>query len=320
MPYQHVYGPVPSRRLGRSLGVNPIPFKTCNYSCVYCQLGRTSKMSHERKDWLDPEAIAGEVDRSMATQGEGIDFVTFVGEGEPALCKSLGWLIDRAKEAADVPVAVVTNGSLFYRDDVRDDMARADVVMPTVDAADQDIFQRINRPYGRLPVGDMIDGLVKFRDRYEGRLWAEVMLVAGVNDTEAALLDLRRALDRIRPDRVYVNAPIRPPAEPWVKPPDAEGLVRAHAILGETVFIDHAESGTFSTEGFADPAEAVQMIVRRHPMRRDQILETLGTMPGGSANGVLDRMVSDGQIQRVDYRGQTYFATGVGRFKASDDG
>jgi wyosine [tRNA(Phe)-imidazoG37] synthetase (radical SAM superfamily) len=166
----------------------------------------------------------------------------------------------------------------------------------------------------------MIEGLVDFRSRYDGQIWAEVMLVAGLNDTEPALLDLRKALDRIAPDRVYVNVPIRPPAEPWVTPPDAAGLVRAHAILGEAVFIDRPEAGTFSTDGFEDPVEAVMMIVRRHPMRRDQIEATLGDLAGAEVDQVVDRLVSEGRVQEVAYRGQTYLATGSGRYAVEKEG
>lgn len=314
MQYRYVYGPVPSRRLGRSVGVNPIPFKTCNYSCVYCQLGRTSPLTNTRQDFYPPGQILSEIRTAAKWHTGDTDYVTFVGEGEPALCKSLGNLIERTKEMVGLPVAVITNGSLMYRDDVCDELAQADVVMPSLDATDQETFRRVNRPYGTLRITEIVDGMARFRQRFHGQIWIEVMLVQGINDGEEALLGVRRALDRIAPDRVYVNVPIRPPAESWVTAPDTEGLVHAHALLEDVVFIDQPESGTFSTAGFDNPVEAIAMIVRRHPMRLEQILKTLNMFSQEAINVALQELKANGKMQEVIYRGDVYYATGEGRY------
>ena len=314
MEFRYVYGPVPSRRLGRSLGVNPIPFKACNYSCVYCQLGLTSYLTNTRQDFFPPQEILEEIQKALELHGDQMDYVTFVGEGEPTLCQSLGALIRHTKERSGLPVAVITNGSLIGQEDVGQELIQADVVMPSLDAADQETFRRLNRPRGTFEIEDIIDGMIRFRQRFPGQLWVEVMLVRGVNDHEEALLGLRRALDRIGPDRIYVNVPIRPPAEGWVEPPEVEGLVRAHALLGEAVFIDQPEEGAFSTAGFAQPVEAVQMIVRRHPMRQDQIRETLGRFSSEAVEAALTELVAAGKMRAITYRGNVYYATGEGRY------
>jgi len=316
MRFKYVYGPVPSRRLGRSLGVNPIPFKTCNYSCVYCQLGRTSPLTNTQRDFFPPGQILEEIRTAAKLHTDDTDCVTFVGEGEPTLCKSLGDLIGRTKEMIGLPVAVITNGSLLHRDDVRHRLGQADVVMPSLDAADQETFQKVNRPHGTLKITEIVDGMARFRQMFHGQLWIEVMLIRGVNEGEEALLEVRRALDRIAPDRVYVNVPIRPPAESWVTAPDTEGLVRAHALLGDVVFIDVSESGVFSTAGFDSPVEAVSMIVRRHPMRMEQILKTLDMFSQEAIDVALQALKADGKMQEVLYRGDVYYATGEGRYVA----
>lgn len=257
MSFRYVYGPVPSRRLGRALGVSPIPFKTCNYSCVYCQLGRTRRYGHVRREFFPPQEVLAEVRQALALHARDVDYVTYVGEGEPTLAASLGWLIEQTRGLSSLPVAVITNGSLVGIEEVRRERPAAQVVMPSLDAADPATFRRIDRPSRGLEVAEVIEGLVEFRRGYRGRLWLEVMLVHGVNDGEEVLTLLRQAIDRIRPDRVYVNVPIRPPAETWVRSPEPERLVRAHALLGEVVFIDRPESGAFGTSGFGSPLEAV---------------------------------------------------------------
>ncbi len=219
-----VYGPVPSRRLGRSLGVSPIPFKTCNYSCVYCQLGRTTHMTIQRKDFFPPEELLNEIKRAIEAENSHrhseIDFVTFVGEGEPTLCKSLGWLIRKTKEIADIPIAVDTNGSLLYRKDVRDDISQADVVMPSLDAGTAETFRKINRPHRGIVFEAVVEGMGKFRQEYDGEIWVEVMLVKGLNDSEEELEAIKSRLSPLEPNRTYINVPIRPPAEPWAVSPD----------------------------------------------------------------------------------------------------
>ncbi|MGQ9585205.1 MAG: radical SAM protein [Anaerolineae bacterium] len=310
-----VYGPVPSRRLGQSLGVDPIPFKTCNYNCVYCQLGRTRPLTHERKDYFPRETILGQVREALETHEPGeIEYVTFVGQGEPLLCASLGWLVRQVKALTEVPVAVITNGSLFSQREIREELLAADLVIPTLDAADQATFRRINRPWPRLRIDEIIEGMVRFRETFAGQLWMEVMLVEGLNDTEAVLFPLRDALARIRPDRVQINLPVRPPAEAWVRIPDEEAVMRAVTILGEAAeVVAPYEEGEFDLSGAEGLVEAILSIIRRHPMRESHLLETLGRHAPGEVQATLQALEGSGQATRRQYRGQAFwqYAAGV---------
>jgi len=308
-----VYGPVPSRRLGRSLGVNPIPLKTCNYSCVYCQLGRTAHITNQRQDFFSPEEILGEIKSAIEIKdgrGDGeIDFVTFIGEGEPTLCKSIGWLIRKTREIADIPIAVDTNGSLLYREDVRNDLSQADVVMPSLDAGTAETFRKINRPHREIGFKKVVEGMEQFRQEYAGEIWVEVMLVKGVNDSEKELKAIRSRLEKIEPDRIYINVPIRPPAESWVIPPDNETIASAHAILGDGNVVDIAaeETGEFSIEGFTNPKDAILAIIRRHPMRENQVIETLKKVEVRNLHDDLKKLEKSGKIKKVKYREKVFW-------------
>jgi len=294
----YVYGPVPSRRLGKSLGVNVIPFKTCNYSCVYCQLGKTTNKINERRSFFPKEDILREIELSLNVEA---DHITFAGEGEPTLCKDLGWLIKKTKEMTDVPVAVITNGSLLYREDVREDLLQADVVIPSLDAADTRTFRRINRPHGDLRMDEIIDGLVEFSKAYRGKLYIEIMLVKNINDSEEVLLAIRDTLNRIKPDGIYILTPIRPPAS-RIEPVDEMGLLRANAIIGDATKIIHPEMGDFSTECFSSAEEAVTMVLRRHPMREEQLIDLLRKFDADLS--VVDSIE---EIERVEYMGKTFY-------------
>ncbi|MGC9444623.1 MAG: radical SAM protein [Candidatus Methanospirareceae archaeon] len=310
---RRVYGPVPSRRLGRSLGVNPIPFKTCNYSCVYCQLGRTTHMTNERQDFFPPEELLNEIRAVLepARSRQEIDFVTFVGEGEPTLCKSLGWLISKTKELADIPVAVDTNGSLLYQADVRNELLQADVIMPSLDAGTAETFRKINRPHRGIAFDAMIAGMEQFMRAYAGQLWVELMLVNGLNDSEAELQALKSKLERIEPDRLYITVPIRPPAEPWAVPPDQEAIALAQAILSDLNVVDITteERGEFSIAGFSNPEEAILAIIRRHPMREEQVVETLQHLEveEEAVQESLLQLAKSGKIKKVTYREKVFW-------------
>jgi len=311
----YVYGPVPSRRLGQSLGVDPIPFKTCNYNCVYCQLGRTSPLSNERQEFFPPEAILTEVQAALEKCKPGqVDYITIVGQGEPLLSAGLGQLIVEIKVLTDMPVAVITNGSLLFRPEIRAELSLADVVIPTLDAADEATFRRINRPWPELKITEIIEGMVTFRKVFEGQLWLEVMLVKGVNDTEEALTGIANALRRIRPDRVHLNVPLRPPAESWVEIPDSESLIRATAILGEVAPIVTPAEGEFGLAGDMPVADAIVEIIRRHPIREGTLLEILNSRQPDQVQEMLAVLESGGQARRHTYQGQVFWEYAGGRF------
>ena len=224
-----VFGPVPSRRLGQSLGIDPVPLKTCNWNCVYCQLGRTIPLKNERREFFPREDILAEVEQALASHAPGeIDWVTFVGSGETTLHAGIGWLIRQVKLLTHLPVAVITNGSLLYLPEMRCELSPADAVLPSLDAGNARLYRKINRPHPEISFKRLVNGLIAFRKEYQGKLWVEVMLVRGLNDTEAAALrEIATILKSIQPDEVHILQPDRPPVETWVQPPDEEGLLRA---------------------------------------------------------------------------------------------
>jgi wyosine [tRNA(Phe)-imidazoG37] synthetase (radical SAM superfamily) len=249
-----------------------------------------------------------QLERALEAHQDGeIDYVTFVGQGEPTLCASLGWLIRQAKAATNIPVAGITNGALMGRPDVRRELAAADVVIPTLDAADEEGFRKINRPWPRFRVEDIIDGMIAFRGRFRGQLWIEVMLVKSLNDGEPALMGLRDALARIRPDRVQINVPVRPPSEAWVEIPDDEAIIRATAILGEAAEVVAPYEGDFDLSGFSDLADAALAIIRRHPMRDRNLRKSLGRFGVDEVDATLARLEESGRARRRAYRGEVFW-------------
>lgn len=297
----YTYGPVPSRRLGRSLGVSPIPAKTCSYSCVYCQLGRTTDLRLERQSFFPREDVLAEILRLGETTGP--DYVTFVGDGEPTLCADLGWLIEQTHRELNISTAVITNGSLLWRKDVREDLERADVVIPTLDAGNERTFRLINRPHRDLHFDSILQGQIDFSREYKGQLWLEVMLVEGVNDNEEELMSIKRAVDRVRPHRAYIMTPIRPPAEPWAQPPDFKTVLRAQEIIGGSITITDLESGDFGLSEFHDAREAILEVGSRHPLRLDQAEKIEADF---CDIGTVAQMLADKSLVRVEYHDAVY--------------
>lgn len=304
-----VFGPVPSRRLGQSLGVDTIPLKTCNWNCVYCQLGRTMPLHNERREYYPSAGILAEVKAALDSHRPGeIDWVTFVGSGEPTLHSEIGALIRGVKALTRLPVAVITNGSLLYLPEVRRALAEADVVLPSLDAGTAVLYRRLNRPHPEATFARLVDGLIAFRREYSGKIWVEVMLVQGLNDTEEALQDIAAVLRRIRPDEVHINLPTRPPAETWVRPSDEEGLLRARAILGDIAVIVHPAEGEFDLSGFETAVEAIIAIITRHPMRQEELERALTRWTPGHVRETLAELETSGQAQVVERYGARFWS------------
>jgi wyosine [tRNA(Phe)-imidazoG37] synthetase (radical SAM superfamily) len=297
---KYVYGPVPSRRLGQSLGIDTIPLKTCNWNCVYCQLGRTQPMTNERKEYVPSEEVLAQVREALsAHKPDEIDWVTFVGSGEPTLHSRIGWLIRQVKRMTNLPVAVITNGSLLYRPEVRQELAAADAVMPTLDAGEEKLYRLINRPHPDITYARLLDGLIAFRKEYSGKLWVEVMLVRGLNDLPQAVWNIAKALQQVKPDTIHINLPTRPPAETWVQPPHEESLLQARAILGHVAEVIHPAEGSFDLSGYEDIVEAVIAIITRHPMRQEELERTLDRWSPGQVRQTLAGLEASGRAQVV---------------------
>jgi len=230
---KYVYGPVPSRRLGRSYGIDIVPFKVCTLDCVYCQLGRTSEKTIERRDFGPVEPVLAELRNTLA-EGLEADFITIAGSGEPTLNSRLGELVDGIKRITNIAIAVLTNGTLLYREDVRADCARADLVMPSLDAGDEQTFRQMNRPHDNISIENLISGMCAFRDEFVGQIWLEVFFVEGINTDPEQIAKIKDAIQRIRPDKIQLNTAVRPTADPNIRRLDPQKLRAIAARLGPT--------------------------------------------------------------------------------------
>jgi len=303
------FGPVPSRRLGRSLGINNIPPKICTYSCIYCQLGRTIKMRVERRVFYEPEEVSRDVQDKVEKAreaGETIDYLTFVPDGEPTLDINLGREIELL-EPLGLKTAVITNGSLIWREDVREELGKADWVSLKVDAAPEAIWRRVNRPHRSLQLASIREGMLEFAGDYKGELMTETMLIEGVNDGEENIKGIADFLVRLRPDRAYLSIPTRPPAENWAHPPNEETINRAFQILSEKVdHVEHLigyEGSEFSFTGNVE--EDLLSITAVHPMREDAVSEFLTRAEADWA--VVHRLVAQDQLVETEYGGHQFY-------------
>jgi len=211
---RYLFGPVPSRRLGRSLGLDLVPFKTCTFDCIYCQLGRTTNKTIERTDYVPVAEVLSELEEALKDEPPP-DYITLSGSGEPTLHSQFEEIIAKAKEMSSVPVALLTNGSLFFQKDVRKGALRADLVLPSLDAGDETLFRYVNRPHGELSFDEIVEGLIKFRQIYSGSIWLEVFLLSGINAEPAEALQIRKLADLIKADRIQLNTAVRPTAEDY---------------------------------------------------------------------------------------------------------
>jgi wyosine [tRNA(Phe)-imidazoG37] synthetase (radical SAM superfamily) len=303
------FGPVPSRRLGRSLGINNIPPKVCTYSCVYCQLGRTLKMQVERSAFYEPEEILKDVRDKVEKSreaGEAIDYLTFVPDGEPTLDVNLGREIELLKPLG-IKIAVITNGSTIWREDVREDLMQADWVSLKMDSARDEVWRRVDRPHGTLRLASILDGALEFADTYGGELATETMLVEGVNDSAALVGEVADFLARLRPSTAYLTIPTRPPAEEWARPP-VEGVVnRAYQILSERVerveYLIGYEGNAFAFTGNVE--EDLLSITSVHPMREEAVSEFLDR--AGADWPVVHGLIAQGRLVEMEYQGRKFY-------------
>jgi wyosine [tRNA(Phe)-imidazoG37] synthetase (radical SAM superfamily) len=272
-------------------------------------------LTNERKEYFSNKEILAEVKAALAGHQPGeIDWVTFVGSGEPTLHSGIGRLIREVKLLTDLPIAVITNGSLLYLPEVRCDLARAEVVMPSLDAGTADLYRKLNRPRPEATFERLIDGLAAFRQEYSGQLWLEVMLVQGLNDTAAALQEIATILRRIQPDEVHINLPTRPPAETWVQEPDEEVLMWARAILGDAATVVHPAEGSFDMSGYETAVEAIIAIITRHPMRQEELKRTLARWTPGGVQEALADLEASGQAQVVERHGVRFWSAASSRY------
>jgi wyosine [tRNA(Phe)-imidazoG37] synthetase (radical SAM superfamily) len=304
-PFSHIYGPVPSRRLGFSLGVDIVPLKTCSFDCVYCQLGKTPKKTQVRRSYYSVREILLQIKKAIA-RSRKIDYITFSGSGEPTLNKNIGTIIRQIKKTTDIPVAVLTNSSLLSRKSVRQALLAADLVVPSLDAATANTFRKVNRPHPSLRLEKTVAGLEKFRREFKGRIWLEVMLARGINDSSADIKALNKALARIRPDKVQLNTVVRPPAEKWALPLNGKELKAIKRKLGgqAEVIADFKKKNRPSSPHSLE--DAVLAVVWRRPVTLEDLVSALG-QDKKEILQCLNALVATGQIKREAHQKDFYF-------------
>lgn len=304
-----VFGPVPSRRLGRSLGINNIPPKVCSYSCIYCQVGFTTSSEIEPRVMYQPSELVSEVRdhvERLRRSGEQIDYVTFVPDGEPTLDVNLGEEIEGLR-GLGIPIAVISNGSLCWMPEVRSALSTADWVSVKVDAADEHTWRRVNRPSPALDFDVVVDGIRRFADEFQGELCTETMLVDGVNDGEGHVAEVASFLRDVEPHIAYLAVPTRPPAVAGARPAGEGALVRAFEIfegaLPRVEYLIGYEGDAFSATG--DPGADLLSITAVHPMRRSAVEDLLKRSQAGWE--VVDRLLSSGALIETAWGGETFY-------------
>jgi wyosine [tRNA(Phe)-imidazoG37] synthetase (radical SAM superfamily) len=300
-----LYGPVLSRRLGFSLGVDVLRLKTCSMNCIYCQLGRSPKTTMDRRDYVPAGRVLDEIKAALAS-GRRIDAITFSGSGEPTLHAGIGKMIRAVKKMTKIPVVVLTNSSCLVSEKVRKELRMADIVAPSLDAASEAVFKKINRPHKGLTIDRIIDGLVRFRDAFKGKIWLEVMLVKGMNDGPAHLKKLKRAIARIRPDKVQLNTVSRPPAESRAHPLSFRSLSRVKRFLGGSTEIIADLKIKARVPSAGDMREVIAATVRRRPVTAEELSLALAK-PVAEVRSWAHRLVGEGRLKRVTHKGLEYF-------------
>lgn len=306
-----IYGPVASRRLGRSLGVDIVPSKTCTYDCVYCQIGRTPQATLVRKPYIEAGRIVSELENRLAG-GAAPDFITLGGSGEPCLNSEIGKVIRQVKQVSDVPVAVLTNGSLLWIADVRAGLSGADVVLPSLDAYDEESFQKINRPHPDIGFETMVRGLSDFRKAYTGKIWLEIFIIGGINDTPEAMAAFRDHLAAIGPDRVHINTAVRPPAEDFVRRVPPEKLRRLAAALGPRAEVIAGFKETGPARHEKKMTQEILAMLSRRPCTVADIAAGLG-LPEASVARQMAELADSGLVQNRPSGGRLYY------FRAAED-
>ncbi|MCD6385812.1 radical SAM protein [Candidatus Sumerlaeota bacterium] len=304
-PYKYLFGPVASRRLGLSLGVDIIPFKTCTYNCVYCECGPTTRLTVERRSWVKPEEVLAEIEHFLARQIP-TDFITFSGSGEPTLNKDIGWLISEIKKRTNIPVSVLTNGSLLWDESVRQALYSADLVIPSLDAVSDAVFKRINRPHPALNINTIIDGIVTFRREFQGNLWLEILLCKGINDASDEIERLADAIQRINPDKVQVGTVVRPPAVPGIKPVDKEFLEDVVNQFGDKAEIIGLPAGSKKTSEKIVSDNDIINLLRRRPTTAEELGRAFDVSPELLAKQ-LYQLQQRGKILVFQFEGNTFY-------------
>ncbi|MGE4285038.1 MAG: radical SAM protein [Phycisphaerae bacterium] len=305
--YKYVFGPVPSRRLGASLGVDVLPLKTCTQNCIYCQLCVTQEPEVEVKTYAPQEEVLAEI-YARLNEGVHMDYITFSGSGEPTLHKALGEMICQLKRNTDKRVAVITNGTMLWNARVREALALADVVMPSLDAFDEDSFEVINRPHHKITFDMLMAGLKEFRASYKGQMWLEIFLLKGLNDSPEQLAKIKQLVSDISPDRIQLNTAVRPGCDKTLEPLSDAELAAAAAVIGyDAEGIKLSRKANQSVEQSA-LAESILAMVERRPCSASDISEGLQANML-EVNHAIDELLKKQLIQTESVAGEFFYRT-----------
>ena len=303
--FHYLYGPVPSRRLGRSLGVDLVPHKICTYDCIYCQIGKTTQKTLVRKEYVPVMEVIEEVEFFLKEETSSIDYLSLSGSGEPTLHSKIRSVIEGIKGITSIPIAVITNGSLLYLEEVRQDLLYADVVLPSLDAVSSEAFLKMNRPDEGLSAERVVEGLVQFRKIYKGQIWLEILFCRGINDSQDELIRMKETIDRIQPDQIHINTVVRPPSEKWAAPLSQKEMEKIRALFGErAIIISEFDRHPFSlTE--RDIKEEILKILRRRPLSLNDLSKGMG-IPTEELERHIQPLIQKGSIEVCSF-GESVF-------------
>jgi wyosine [tRNA(Phe)-imidazoG37] synthetase (radical SAM superfamily) len=309
MSYRYLFGPVPSRRLGRSLGIDLVPHKTCSLNCVYCECGKTTLLTNERAEYVPTGGVLTELNQILSAKPE-LDYVTFSGAGEPTLHSDLGKIVAFIKtNFPSYQLALLTNGTLFYQKKLRDEVSDIDLILPSLDAADPKIFQRINRPHHAIDLQQMISGLAALKKIQKGKMWLEVFIIPGLNDHPDHIEQLKTAIHQIKPDLVQLNALDRPATESWVAGASPEQLENIAAKLDWRTEIIAKFPDRKQSHAYRENIEtAILEMIKRRPCTVQDLSQMSG-LHVNEVNKYLDVLLKTDQIHaRQMERGLFYWA------------
>jgi wyosine [tRNA(Phe)-imidazoG37] synthetase (radical SAM superfamily) len=308
-PLKYIFGPVPSRRLGRSLGVDLVPYKTCSFDCVYCDLGRTTHKTLSRRSHVSPKEIQGELEFCLSVLEKDPDYITLSGSGEPTLNNRMGEIIQRIKEITSTPVAVLTNSSLLSLDEVRKNLLEANVVLPSLDAITQPLFEYINRPYASLSIEGIISGLIQFRKQYRGQIWLEILFCRGVNDGNEEIAKFKGVIKKIQPDRIQLNTPVRPPTEDFVFPLTLGQLEKIKERLGERAEIISEFAAPLGEKSNSVKDTEILNLIKRRPCTAEDISKALG-LHFNEVVKCLEKLIQEESVHYRMFEHRGYYESG----------
>lgn len=308
--YNHIFGPVPSRRLGMSLGLDMVPHKTCSLNCAYCECGKTTDFSIERKPYILANELISELDKFMTESDINIDAITFGGSGEPLLNSDIRKVIDHIKaHYPKIKTALLTNSTLFYIPEVRKEVLDIDYVLPSYDAYSEAVFKKINNPASQLTAQMVTDGLIEFSKEYKGTLWVEVFILDDVNDNEQEIENIKNILTEISPNRVQLNTLDRPGAFTWVKPASKETMSKVAEKLKplpvEIVTRSHAPETSEKAKNYSD--EEIIATISRRPLKVEDVAVTM-QISINDADKILSKLVEENKLKIDDSSGQKFYS------------